>query len=218
MKNSLLLLLMLFIATQSAFCQRKGKTRVSGPVETRDIQIDDFHSIGMSVGAKVYLSQGPQKVSVKAQSDLIDLLEREVEKGAWKIEFTKRVTNYDGKMEIYITMPDVKSIAIAGSGDIIGKTPFDNLDKVSFSISGSGDIAFSGSANSVKISIAGSGDVSVEDLRTQSCSVSIAGSGDANVHATKELKVSIAGSGDVNYKGKPRVKSSIAGSGNLNSM
>lgn len=212
-------LLVFFIAAITLACgQRKEKTKVSGPVTTKEISVADFHSIGLSIGANIYIEKGPQKVSVKGQSDLIDLIDTKVKKGSWGIEFTKRVTNYDGKLEIYITMPTVKGIAIAGSGDVYGKSNFDGLDKFSISISGAGNVQFSGSADRTSISIAGSGDVDLTNLKAQTSKISIAGSGDADVYVTDQLTVSIAGSGDVNYKGSPKVKTSIAGSGDVNSM
>lgn len=218
MKQLALLFLVFAVSLNFSCAQKKDKVRVSGSVVTKDINVSDFHSIGMSIGAKVFITQGDFKVSAKGKSDLIDLIETDVRKGSWNIEFSKRVTNYNGKLEIYISMPDVKGLSIAGSGDFIGKSDFNNLGNISFNISGSGSISFSGSADMAKISIAGSGDVDVVDLKAKEVKVSIAGSGDANVNASENLKVSIAGSGDVNYKGSPKVKTSIAGSGDVNSI
>ncbi|MCH2082771.1 MAG: DUF2807 domain-containing protein [Saprospiraceae bacterium] len=218
MKHLTSALLVFVIILTFSCAQKKDKVRVSGAMVTKDINVSNFHSIGMNVGAKVFITQGDFKVSAKGKSDLIDLIETDVRKGSWNIEFSKRVSNYEGKLEIYISMPDVKGISIAGSGDIIGKSNFDGLGNTSFNINGSGSISFSGSADKVKISIAGSGDMDLVNLKAKDVKVSIAGSGDANVHASENLKVSIAGSGDVSYKGSPRVKSSIAGSGDINSI
>ncbi|MBL7793248.1 MAG: DUF2807 domain-containing protein, partial [Saprospiraceae bacterium] len=125
--------------------------------------------------------------------------------------------NYE-KVKVWITVPTLKALSLAGSGDIITKTAFNGLDNLKMDIAGSGTIEVKGSANSASVDIAGSGDVKAADLETKSVEVSIAGSGDCYIHAVDMLKVSVAGSGDVHYKGRPRVKTSIAGSGEVETM
>lgn len=208
------LLLAGFLANNTYAQSIKGE----GPVVKQEIQLDAFTAVGLSGSGNVYIERGStQKVVVEAQQNIIDHIKREVKNGSWNIGFDKNVRNYD-KLNVYITIPTVKGLSIAGSGKIMSKSDFNDLDKVDFSISGSGTIEFSGSAKMAQVSIAGSGDVKAENFKAEECKVSISGSGDCFVDVAEMLNVSIAGSGDVHYKGRPRVKSSIAGSGNLKSM
>lgn len=189
-----------------------------GPTVKETLDLSDFHSVGLGCSATVYIEKGSsQKVVVEGQKNIIDLLKKEVKNGSWNIGFEKNVYNYD-KLVVYITMPDVNALSIGGSGKIISKNEFENLDNLKMSIGGSGTIEFSGSVQNAEISIAGSGDVKASGLRSENCKISIAGSGDCYIEAGEKLDVSIAGSGDVHYKGRPRVKSSIAGSGDVQSM
>lgn len=185
----------------------------------KTISLSSFHSIGLGVKGTVYITKGPQKVSVRGQQNIIDLLEKDVENGSWNIGFPKntKVKNYEA-LTINISMPTVEGLAIGGSGTIIGQDAFNGLGEVKMSIGGSGTIEFKGSADSAKISIAGSGDVKAADFSAETCKVSIAGSGDASIDVSGSLNVSIAGSGKVKYKGSPKIKTSIAGSGNISSM
>jgi len=192
--------------------------RGEGPVVTKTIDLENIDGLSLGVPGNVYLTKGnKQKIEIKAQKNIIANIERNVRNGIWKIEFDKNVRNVD-KLDIYITLPSFRKLAIAGSGGIIGEDAF-NLDDLEISVAGSGDIDLEGTAKDLAISVAGSGDINLKNLKTENCEVSIAGSGDCEVHVSERLDVSIAGSGDVKYKGEPaKVKSSIAGSGDVRSF
>jgi hypothetical protein len=186
---------------------------------TKELQLESFHSIGLSTGATVNLYKGSaQKVVVKGSEKAIEKLNKEVKNGSWNIGFgNEKSPDYKG-MVIDITLPTVKGLSIAGSGKIVGHDSFDGLESLAISLAGSGDVEFSGSAGEVKVSIAGSGNVRTAGLKAKTCKVSISGSGDCEVEVSDDLNVSIAGSGDVKYKGNPKVKTSVAGSGSVQSM
>lgn len=188
-----------------------------GGVVTRTLNVDRFDEVGLAVVGKVYISKGStQKVTVEGQANIIDNLETEVEDGEWSIKFDRKAKDYE-PLVFHITVPEIKALAVAGSGSIIGEDDFE-VDQLDFSIAGSGDIEFSGSARKVSVSIAGNGDVDIEDLKTEDCKVDIAGSGNCKIEVAESLSVSIAGSGDVSYKGSPRISTSIAGSGRVKQM
>lgn len=189
-----------------------------GEIVKKKLNVDNFHSVGLGINATVYLTQGSShSVEIEAQQNIIDNLDLEVENGSWSIEGKKRIKDYKAVV-IHITMPTVKALSIGGSGKIIGKSDFKNLEELKVSIGGSGEVSLAGSATTTSISIAGSGKVDVRQLGSASSKVSIAGSGDAYVDAKDKLTVSIAGSGSVFYNGKPSVKTSVAGSGKVQSL
>lgn len=210
----------------------KGK----GPMVERKLELASFDAIKVTNSADVYIKQGnTQEVVVKAQENLIDLINTEVNNKQWKIKFDKNVNSQKG-IEVYITIPYLTGVAVSGSGDVYGKGEFDNLDDlyigvsgsgninlafeakaVSAKVSGSGDLKLKGSASSFEAAISGSGDISAMDLKTPEASIRVSGSGDCSIHAVDDLDVRISGSGDVDYAGRPRVKSRISGSGDLES-
>ena len=205
-------ILMAFLAS----CSFVAFTSVHAQNERRAFDLEKFHSIGLGISANVYLVPGnTQKVEVEGPRDILDLLKRDVRGGSWEIGFTERnVRNY-GKLNIYVTLPEVRDLSIGGSGKIFTEKPFDGMDDLTFSIGGSGAIEFAGTARKLDVSIGGSGSVKAEKLKVEDCEVSIGGSGSAYVEVSENLDVSIAGSGDVVYGGRPRVRSSIAGSGKV---
>jgi hypothetical protein len=217
------MLLLVAVAFSYQFVQAQEDYRgrpISGQGEIvkKKLDIASFHSIGLGIKATIHLTQGAQQsVEIEAQQNIIDNLEREVENGSWNIEGKNRMQDYKDVV-LYITVPTIKGLAIGGSGRIIGKNEFKNLEELKISIGGSGEVSLAGSATSSSISIAGSGKVDIRQLGSSSSKVSIAGSGDAYVDVKDRLSVSIAGSGNVYYNGRPSVKSSVAGSGKVETL
>lgn len=212
------LTLCLFTAVSLSAQKWGARIKGEGPKVTKELNVDAFTGIGLSVSGKVYLTKGStQSVKVEGQANMIDNLDLEVKDNTWSIEFKDKADHYES-LVFHITLPDLHALSIAGSGSIIGESAFNNLDKLSLSIAGSGDIMLEGSADEVKVSIAGSGDIKSSGLKADKCKVSIAGSGDCTIEVAEDLNVSIAGSGDVHYKGRPRIKTSIAGSGKVESL
>lgn len=215
---SIFIFAFLLAATVQGQRNWRGTLTGEGPAVKEELSLDAFHSIGLSISGTVYLKPGAtQKVVIEGQKNLIDNIKQEVTNGTWEIAFDK---NVQGKadIKIYITLPTVKTLAIGGSGKIITQEAFNGLGTLKFSIGGSGNIEFAGTAESVNISIGGSGSVKAADLKVQSSKVSIGGSGNCYIEVAERLDVSIGGSGKVNYKGRPKINSSIAGSGKVVSM
>ncbi len=235
--NTLLLLLALFaISTTSTFAQKiTGK----GPVVSEKMDMSKITAVGLGISADVFITAGSsQKVEVKGQKNIIEMLNQEVRGGSWEISFKRgyKVRSYE-KLEVYITMSELEALSIGGSGSIVCDGTFKvkkdlalsiggsgdikvdaDAESVKCSIGGSGSIKLGGSAEDLKVSIGGSGDVMAGDMKVDECTVSSAGSGDIEVHATNSLKVSLVGSGDVRYKGSPKITKSIVGSGDVRSM
>ncbi len=240
MKSFRLLVLLFAIsitAVQFTGAQNWGNgIKGQGPKVTKNLNIDAFDGIALSISADVYLRQGsPQSVKIEAQQNIIDNLETAVKEGTWKIGFDKNVRGHDG-VKIWITVDDLRKIGVSGSGNVTGEGKFTNLGDLTLWVTGSGDIMLESSSKAMDVSISGSGDVKLKgttgacdmkitgsgnisafDLEATSCSVKITGSGDSSVNVREQLDVAIVGSGDVYYKGRPSVRSKITGSGDVRS-
>jgi len=237
MKNHLnSLVLLFFISSVTIACAQwdNGGATASGPMTKKQLNLDDFDGIGLTLSADVHIRQGSQQsVEIEAKESVIENITKEVKNDYWKIGFDRKMRNYD-KITIWITIPDLERLSVSGSGDIKGKGMFEDLDEIDLSVSGSGnihlefeanetycsvtgsgDIEVAGKTKNQKISITGSGDVDSSDLSTEECVVRITGSGDCEVNASDNLEVYITGSGDVDYKGDPNVRSRILGSGDI---
>lgn len=206
-----------------------------GPIVEKTLDVDKFDSFALTIAADVYVEKGStQKVVVKGQQNLIDLLNTDADGDMWKIKFTENVNNMK-EFKIYITIPELDDVYVSGSGDVYSKGTFsgDNMEVgvsgsgnielaidanyAEVKISGSGNIELAGKAKRVDMRISGSGDIDANQFMVKDCEAKVTGSGDINIHATETLNASIVGSGDIYYKGNPSVKSRITGSGDVRS-
>lgn len=207
-----------------------------GEGETTEVilDIEDFSKLDISSNVKVFLEQSTeQKVLIKAQNNLIALLNTEVKGEEWDIKFNRCVKS-ETPIEIHIQTKGLDEVSINGSGSVENTSILTNSElelsingsgsidmflsvkELSSSISGSGDIRLKGNAKSHEIEIDGSGDVMAIDFVSDETDVEINGSGDVRVNTSYNLDVEINGSGDVYYKGNPKqISSDINGSGNL---
>lgn len=237
-KNFLSILIIQLLFVSLTHCQSWFGSGISGegPVVEKTLDIKDFDSFTLGISGKVFLSQGKNyEVKVSGQQNIIDNLTTRVFDREWKISFENNVRRYD-KLEIHITMPDLKKAHISGSGDVSSSNSFTGLGEVSLSISGSGnlkldleaqsissrisgsgDVDLRGSTDKLELKVSGSGNIDAEELRSNYADINVSGSGNCEVNVAEELDVRIAGSGDVVYSGKPRVNTRISGSGSLRS-
>lgn len=231
-KLTILCAILLF-SIQTITAQRvKGE----GDIVKKEISLGEFHSIHLSFAGDIILSQGKQQVVIEAQENLIELLNKDVNNGVWKADFEKGIKS-SKKVVLHITMPDLKSIYVSGSGSVKTEGKFSGLGDVNLKLSGSGDIAMemeardlelqisgsgdvslSGSARETSVAISGSGDVNASNFKVEAARVKISGSGDVKVFAEESLDAKITGSGDVMYKGSPKVQASVSGSGEIKSQ
>lgn len=221
-------------------CKKNGLICYHGNnnIVTEQRTTDHFDGVELRISGNVHVEQSASySVSVTASENLQEIIRTEVHGTTLCID-TKNNTCINGKkeIEIYVTTPELKKLAISGSGDITSKNNFvapdlelnisgsgniylDSLQTTDYSIhiSGSGNVKLAGSstAQSQFIKISGSGSVDAFNLPTNECDINISGSGKAQIWAVTKLTASISGSGDVIYKGTPLVTSSSSGSGTV---
>jgi len=228
----LLTSLAVLIGAQTALAQDRVR-------ESRTVAA--FTEVGFSVPGTVHLRQGDtHSVAVEAPQRVLDHLETTVEDDRPKIRDESNFfeSMFDGSIEavdVYVTVPTIETVSLAGSGTVVGETPIENpslslenagsgtidleasTSDLQIGIAGSGTLRLRGTADDVEVKIAGSGTVRALDLTTKTADVQVTGSGDTRLHATEELAVKIMGSGDVVYRGSPSIDTSILGSGEVRS-
>ena len=227
--TNILILMALLISFQTARANE----------ETREVAA--FSEISLRIPGKLHLEQGSkQSVEIVAKQSTLDEIITEVKGRELIIRFKSK--NYlwkdfeTGKIEIFITAPEIDALAISGSGDIIndgginsrilnlavsgsGDMLLDNLksERVKVAISGSGNVELAGDGKTEDLSvvISGSGNYKGLNFACDDVNVKIAGSGSAHVSAQRTLNIRVAGSGDVNYKGNPQIDQTVVGSGRV---
>ncbi|MBU8892026.1 MAG: DUF2807 domain-containing protein [Bacteroidales bacterium] len=209
-------------------------------VKKENRNVADFTEIGLSISADLYLSQGAvNEVIIEADEDVLAKIVTEVRGDELQIKFEKWY-NYKGtrKINVYVTVKDIKKLIISGSGDIIAKTAIkseslgliisgsgslliNDLDikNINVVISGSGDIRVDGKSqgNELDVTVTGSGDFDSHGLEFRNADLVITGSGSIKAFVTEELDANITGSGRISYKGNPIIDANITGSGKIRS-
>ncbi len=240
MKNTLYLLFTLLliavIAIASLSCSETTQVNCkegSAEIILKSQQADNFHSVDLTGSGHILLSQGVQyHVLLETDDNLINNVVFSVISNTLSIGTNKDIC--PTKLNVSITAPDFKSLAISGSGNITNETALQlqdlellisgsgniNLDSLGVenlktTISGSGNIEPDGSGNSANILISGSGNFTGFNLPVKIATATIDGSGNIEVNASDTLTVTIAGSGNVLYRGNPVLNTSITGSGKV---
>lgn len=216
------------------------KIKGDGPTITEQRSVSNFRTIRSAMSGDVYIRQDSFfKVEVRAQQNILEVLNTSVSGGELKIDFdyNKRIGLHD-KVEVYISCPNIEGISLSGSGNIktLNKLLSSDLDltisgsgnislseinsnRLNAKISGSGDIdVLNGWATTTSSTISGSGDLRLSGVSSDYANVKISGSGDVRLNVQEQLDVSISGSGDVYYRGNPRISQSISGSGKLHRL
>jgi hypothetical protein len=227
------------MAISTSGCARDHDGSPGATVE-RNYNVGAFDEIELAgaYDATVRTGAAPS-VHAKGGENLLDRLVVEVEGGKLKIHPKHRTGfhwgwGHSGKVELTITVPQLKATTLAGSGGIaIDKVKGDSFEgtvagsgelsvgavdvqSLKLSIAGSGDAkAGSGKARSAEYEIAGSGGVDAGGVQADAVKVSIAGSGDVKAHASGMADVSIMGSGDVDVAGGAKCNVHKAGSGSV---
>ncbi len=237
MKKALFLAILIplsFVTTGCAFC-----TDGSGNVTQENFDVKNFSHVDLSGQGTIHLTQG-EHVSVEIETDdnILENLEVYVKNDTLVIKPKRLIScfNPTENIDIYLTMEDIESFDLSGSGKIEGESAI-KTDTLDIDLSGSGQIDLDIEANELKIDISGSGTAELEggvkknefevsgsgkllasELETDDTKVSISGSGKAEVWANDTLDIDISGSGRVSYKGSPEINQDVSGSGKIEKM
>ncbi|PID89786.1 MAG: hypothetical protein CSA05_00500 [Bacteroidia bacterium] len=184
-------------------------------------QVSDFSSLSLNISGNVYIQQGsPQKVVVKGQQNILDVLKTNVKGNTLEIKFKKKVRTHK-KVDIFVTIPHINGLLISGSGNIKSNKAI-TTNKIELGLSGSGNIELAAlNTKKIEVFIAGSGNIELAELNTNEIDMLVSGSGNIEVGKGKEakkLEITLSGSGEIDTKELACEKVNIvtSGSGNCN--
>lgn len=221
-----LFLFLLFLST-SVMAQEEDNNWSS-----RDYQIEDFSSIYLHGGYKVFLQQGnkPALTVKTSNADVFDHLKVENRGDELSLVMKEDFITYK-RIRLYITFTDLEEIKVEG-GLKLDSDGYLDLDDLLLSVEGGASVDLQikakdvklvgqggilvdleGVANSLTLKLSGAGHVDADELKTQDANIDIEGVGTASVYATDRLHAKIEGVGKVSYKGNPRVTEDIEGLG-----
>ncbi|VAW10194.1 FIG00652355: hypothetical protein [hydrothermal vent metagenome] len=228
-----------FLLTMSCSAQWGGEIKGNGNMVTINRSVGDYDAIALSGWFDLDLVAGQEgEITLEGESNLLEYIKTEVKDGKLVIKTRKGInlkpSSWNEGIRITVPVESVSSIALSGSGDIVGKTTIkvDNFktamsgsgditlaieaDNVKASMSGSGDITLTGKTDNFDVNISGSGDIKAYELEANNVDATVSGSADIKVTAHKMLKARVSGSGDIQYRGNPtKVDTKTSGSGDI---
>lgn len=198
----------------------------------------DFDKVVFGIRGELIINFGPEhRIIIEGLQSVLDDIETKVTDGRLLIVMDRpRYFKNDEKVVVRITMPEIKSLSVSGSGKAILADPVINrnlnlnvsgsgrliagqleTDDMTCVISGSGNIVIEdgGSVDDADIVISGSGNFSGESLEIDDLTASISGSGSCNCRVNESLEAVISGSGNITYRGNPRIDAKVSGSGRV---
>src|SRR5215207_9829241 len=177
----------------------------SGQVESETRPVSGFTGIELSGNGEVTVEQGEtESLIIEADDNVLPALTSEVEDSVLRLG-TKPRTRVQTRNPIRyrVTVTDLTSLDLSGSGSISGANL--KVNSLRVTISGSGTMNLAGSADQQELKVSGSGEYEAARLSSRSVSIDISGSGKAEVAAAEQLRVDISGSGTVTYSGDPEI-------------
>lgn len=198
--------------------------------------LPEFKGVGNAGSANVHITIGnTQSVRVDASEETKSRMELKVKGDVLNIGFKSGSwMNFNpGRVDVYITMKSISSIAQSGSGhiDLVSTARTKNLslavsgsgrivaqvgvENISSQISGSGRIEVSGKAENLSVSVSGSGRFSGDGLSVANATANVSGSGRIEIQAEKALTATVSGSGAIGYAGNAQVSQRVSGSGRI---
>jgi hypothetical protein len=184
--------------------------------------VGTFTKISFRTPGKLFLRQGtPQKVEVEGSKAALAKIETKIESDRLIIETEQKWFNWswndEDKITVYVTVKDINSLSVSGSGDLIAETKIITTN-IDLKVSGSGSLiaeveaSGEGSAN-----VSGSGDMEIKG-RFKSYESDVSGSGKIELEASILGKADfhVSGSGKIIASGKAETaKTAISGSGKV---
>ncbi len=212
-----------------------GCSSGSGPVVSRDVEIDDVTAVELAAAGDLTISRGTTpSLTVTAPEGTQDRLVSEVRDGVLVLDARTTIGFHrSGDVHYDLVVTELTEVRVSGAGDVegtdvtgdeltvrvdgSGDVSLEGVDAatVRASIDGSGEVELAGRSQAGDLDIGGSGSIDAEDLRLTEADVSIDGSGDVDVDVARRLGVAIGGSGTVRYAGDPAITSDIGGSGSV---
>lgn len=208
------LVLILFAGIIISSCSKERITG-NGPVVTENRSLSNFNAVSVSGSTDVYITYGSNyKVEVKGYSNLLSHFESRLVNNTLYLGYESGVNVHNDNTEVFITMPALGGLQLAGSGNISTTGNFAGNTNFETRIEGSGNITIAqGSTQNFNSSITGSGNVYAFGMVATNAETNTTGSGNTEITVTNQLKVKIEGSGNVYYRGTPTVVANITGSG-----
>jgi len=221
MKKAAIILTAIFISSILGSCIFTGSIKGNGNVveETRDL--DEFSKISVSRGMNVYITQGTStKVTVKADENLLKVIDTYVDDETLKVTCTKMIKNATSN-KVYVTVPDLKNIKSTSGSNIFSEDSLKtgNLEikstagsnirlslesgELTISAAAGSNIFLNGMAKSVVMKASSGSNIKAGDLQTENCDAKVSSGANIWIKVQNGLTAKASSGGNLFYSGEP---------------
>ncbi|MDH3650022.1 MAG: DUF2807 domain-containing protein, partial [Saprospiraceae bacterium] len=148
---SLLLPILLFGLALAVSCTKDDNNdvpcaQISSSVVTEMRTVGDFQNILLEGIGTILLTQGPQQpLRIETHREILDRLDTRVVGEELQISLTGCINGQVDRLEIFVTIPEIRRIQVDGVGNVIAQNDFD-LDDLNVELNGVGGITLQGSS------------------------------------------------------------------------
>lgn len=221
MKKAAILLTAILVSVVFVSCIFTGSVEGNGKVveETRDL--GDFDKISVTRGMNVYITQGTsQKVVVKADENLLDVIETTVSDGTLKVSCNRGIRKAESN-KVLVTVRGIEMIKSTAGSNVFAEDTLNlkNLEVKStagsnvklvvktekmdvLAMAGS-NIFLSGTSESFKAKTNSGSNLKAGELRITDCELRASSGANIWINVSKELTAKVSSGANVFYYGNP---------------
>ncbi len=165
---------------------------VTGETISKSLTLSSFHAVSNNTSVELIYTQGAkQKVTAEAPKALMEKLTFSVEDGVLTVRTKKHVSNINGRLKLYVTIPTLSRVQNNGAMTLHAKT----WTGTAIGITNNGAFTLSGNiANKEDVKIQNNGSFSYKEGAVRCGNLSIQNNGSTTV------TVNITATGSVNVK------------------
>lgn len=221
MKKSVILLTAIFVSVILGSCIFTGSVEGNGKVveETRDLK--DFDKISVTRGMNVYITQGPsQKVVVRADENLLDVIETTVSDGTLKVTCNRGIRKAESN-KVLVTVPNIELVKSTAGSNVfaedtlnlktleIRSTAGSNIklvliaEELNVSAMAGSNVFLIGTSESFTAKANSGSNVKAGDLRAATSDLKASSGANIWINVQKELNAGVSSGANVFYYGNP---------------
>lgn len=221
MKQKFLIFSTLILSLFFTACIFSPSIKGNGNVVQQTRSLHDFDAIKVSRGMNVYISQGnATRVIVKADENLLKVIETEVSNGVLKISCEANIRKAKSK-KVYITTPNLEIIETSSGSNVFSETllEFDELEvsassgsninltlkseSTTASASSGSNIKLEGKTKSLNAKASSGSNIKAGNLKSANCKAKVSSGANIWMMANKSLSGNASSGGNVFYYGNP---------------
>ena len=202
-----------------------GSVTAKGSREVYEVKVAAYSGIIIDGFCEVrYYASPSDTVTLEVSPDVREFFKLEVINGDLVVRSTKHINfSSHNSPVLTISTPALNRLTIDGAGVF---TAYDKISAASFAfklsgagtckaaldvnslsaaISGAGQLALSGKAETADLNLSGAGDLDALPLQTQDARIRLSGAGKVSVSCARDLRIDADGMGTIEYRGSPAV-------------